>query len=88
MVRALLVRGMLAGILAAMLAVGFAEIFGEPQIEHAIAFEAAMDQAAGITPEPELISRTVQKTAGLLTAGIAYGVALGGLFSLVFAFIP
>ena len=86
MVRVLLVRGMFAGILAAMLAVGFAEIFGEPQVEHAIAFEAAMDQAAGVAPDPELVSRTLQKTAGLLTAAIAYGVALGGLFSLVFAF--
>jgi predicted cobalt transporter CbtA len=86
MVRALLARGMLAGILAAMLAIGFAEIFGEPQVERAIAFEAAMDQAAGVAAEPELVSRTVQKTAGLLTAGLAYGVAVGGLFSLVFAF--
>jgi putative cobalt transporter subunit CbtA len=86
MVRALLVRGMLAGFLAGILAVGFAEIFGEPQIDHAIAFEAAMDQRAGIAPEPELVSRAVQKTAGLLTAVLAYGVAFGGLFSLVFAF--
>lgn len=85
MVRVLLVRGMLAGVLAGLLAVGFAEVFGEPQVEHALAFEAAMDQSAGYTPGPELVSRTVQKTAGLLTAGIAYGVAIGGLFSLLFA---
>ena len=86
MVRGLLVRGMLAGILAALLAVGFAEIFGEPQVDHAIAFETTVDQAAAYA-EPALVSRVVQKTAGLLTAAVAYGVAVGGVLSLVFVFI-
>jgi hypothetical protein len=45
MVRALLIRGMLAGVLAGLLAFGFAKIFGEPQVDHAIAFEALLDQA-------------------------------------------
>src|SRR5205085_11485565 len=52
---------------------------------HAVAFETAMDQATGAI-EPELVSRAVQRTVGLVTAAVAYGVALGGLFSLVFAF--
>jgi hypothetical protein len=75
-----------AGIVAACLAVGFAELFGEPQVALAIAFESSMDAAAGMAPEPELVSRAVQRSIGLLTAGVMYGAAYGGLFSLVFAF--
>lgn len=39
MVKDLLVRGMLAGLLAGVLTFGFAEIFGEPMVDRAIAFE-------------------------------------------------
>ncbi|KAB8125303.1 hypothetical protein D3W54_09190 [Komagataeibacter medellinensis] len=81
----LLLRGMLAGILAACLAFLFARVFGEPQVNLAIAFESAMDAAAGEAPEPELVSRGVQASFGMLTAAIMYGAAYGGLFSLVFA---
>ena len=34
---------------------------------------------------PELVSRSVQPSIGLLTGIIVYGAALGGLFALVFA---
>jgi predicted cobalt transporter CbtA len=84
--RTLLLRGMLAGVLAGILAVGFATLFGEPQIELAIGFESLMEHAAGHAPEPELVSRAVQRSAGLLTAGVACGAALGGMVALVFAF--
>jgi hypothetical protein len=85
MVRTLLVRGMLAGALAGLLAFGFAWIFGEPQIDLAIGFEAHMHRMAGEAPEPELVSRAVQSTAGLLTGVVVYSCALGGIFALVFA---
>jgi predicted cobalt transporter CbtA len=39
MVRDLLIHGMLAGLVAGLLAFGFARIFGEPEIDRAIAFE-------------------------------------------------
>ena len=81
----LLLRGMLAGILAACLAFVFARVFGEPQVNLAIAVEAAMDAASGEPPEPELVSRGMQASLGLLTAAVMYGAAYGGLFSLVFA---
>jgi hypothetical protein len=45
MVRTLLVRGMLVGIVAGLLAFGLAKIWGEPQVDLAIAFESAQDQA-------------------------------------------
>jgi hypothetical protein len=62
MVRTLLIRGMLAGVLAGLLASGFAWIFGEPQVDLAIGFEQHMHAMAGEAPEPELVSRAVQIT--------------------------
>ena len=86
MVRGLLVRGMMAGLLAGFIASGFAWVFGEPQVDLAIGFEQHMHQMAGDAPEPELVSRMVQSTIGLLTGVVVYGSALGGIFALVFAF--
>src|SRR5271154_6565699 len=86
MVRTLLIRGMVVGIVAGLLAFGFAKVFGEPQVDRAIAFETKMDQAKGEAPEPELVSRHVQSTIGLLTGVLVYGTAIGGLFALVFAY--
>ena len=95
MVRTLLIRGMLVGILAGIMVFGFAKIFGEPQVDRAIAFESAMDDAKmkadmamGIhdEPEPELVSRAMQASWGLLTGVMTYAAAFGGLFALVFAF--
>jgi hypothetical protein len=45
MVKTLLVRGMIAGAVAGLLAFGFARVFGEPQIDKAIAFEEMMEKA-------------------------------------------
>jgi predicted cobalt transporter CbtA len=77
---------MLVGLLAGLLAFIFARSVGEPEVEKAIAFETRMDQAQGQAPEPELVSRGVQKSFGLVTGVVVYGTALGGLFGLVFAF--
>jgi len=67
MVRALLTRGMLAGVIAGLFACAFAWIFGEPQVDLALGFEQHMHAAAGGVPEPALVSTAVQGTAGLLT---------------------
>jgi predicted cobalt transporter CbtA len=85
MTRSLLVRGMLAGVLAGFLAFAFARLAGEPEVERAIAFETSMDQAKGEVPEPEMVSRKIQKSVGLLTGVVVYGTAIGGLFGLAFA---
>ncbi|HET7680060.1 MAG TPA: CbtA family protein [Xanthobacteraceae bacterium] len=94
MVKALLVRGMLAGAMAGLLAFGFAYIFGEVEIDYAIGFEQQMAAhaqagAAGAFPEheEELVSRAVQAGIGLLTAVAVYGAGIGGLFAIVFAFV-
>jgi len=99
MVGSLLLRGMLVGVLAGLLAFGFARIFGEPQVDRAIALEGTLghshdhgdhDHAAapagGEAEEPELVSRETQAGLGLLTGAVVYGAAIGGLFALVFAF--
>ncbi|HYV16280.1 MAG TPA: CbtA family protein [Conexibacter sp.] len=85
MVRSLLVRGMLVGLLAGLLAFAFALIFGEPQVQHAIDFEYQLARLHHDPPEVELVSRGVQRTWGLLTGTVVMSVALGGIFSLVFA---
>ncbi|WP_370947537.1 CbtA family protein [Amycolatopsis sp. cg5] len=103
MMRTLLVRGMLAGLIAGVLATLFAYFFGEPSINAAIGIEeagaaahshthdpappAAHDHGAAAEPEEELVSRDVQSTLGLLVAVGVYGTAIGGLFSLAFAFV-
>jgi predicted cobalt transporter CbtA len=70
-----------------LLSFGFARIFGEPQVDRAIAFEEQMSQAKGELPEPQLVSRETQAGLGLFTGVIVYSAAVGGLFSLVFAFV-
>lgn len=85
MMRMLLVRGMLSGLAAGLLALVFAYIVGEPLVVSAIDFESAAQVATGQTPEPEVVSRAVQSTIGLATAVVVYAVAFGGLFSLAFA---
>jgi len=93
MVRTLLIRGMLAGVIAGLLVFGFSKVFGEPQVDRAIAFESAMDAARHAAmgmpaeqPEPELVSRAVQASYGLFTGVVVFCAAIGGLFALVFAF--
>ena len=92
MARTLLIRGMLVGLAAGVMAFLVASLFGEAAVGQAIAFEGAQAHLHGSagasagTEEPELVSRTVQATIGLLTATTLYGVALGGLFALSVAF--
>ncbi|ADG19254.1 conserved hypothetical protein [Paraburkholderia atlantica] len=86
MVGKLLVRGMLAGIVAGLLTFAFARIVGEPQVDQAISLEEKAAAARGEAPEPEIVSRETQAGLGLLTGVVTYGAAFGGLFSLVFAY--
>lgn len=87
MVGNLLLRGMMIGVLAGLLAFCFARVFGEPWVDYAITFE---EQAARNMPAameaPELFSRATQAGLGLLTGLLVYGAAIGGLLALAFAF--
>jgi len=86
MTRSLLIRGMLVGLLAGLLAFVFARIFGEPQVQHAIDFEDYLAKLHHEPAEAELVSRGMQRSLGLLTGTVFMGIALGGLFSLVYAY--
>ncbi|MFJ6937603.1 CbtA family protein [Streptomyces sp. NPDC101132] len=90
-VRALLVRGMLAGLVAGVLAMLVSYFLGESKVDAAIAIEeaGAHAAAAGHAHEhaEEVVSRALQSTAGLATGVVLYGVALGGIAALVFCFV-
>ncbi|MDX7951547.1 CbtA family protein [Lichenihabitans sp. Uapishka_5] len=101
MVGKLLLRGMLVGLVAGLLTFAFLKVFGEPQVDRAIAFETQMDeakaqaaadaaQAKGLPAPPreaeeEIVSRPTQAGIGLFTGVMVYCTAFGGLFALVFA---
>ncbi|WP_141584960.1 CbtA family protein [Actinomadura sp. WMMA1423] len=96
MIRALLVRGMLAGFAGGVVAAVFAWIVGEPQIRAAIAFEKGHEASGGhehVTAAgghlhdtaEVVVSRGVQETFGLSVALGLFGIAIGGVFALVFA---
>jgi len=89
MVGKLLMRGMLAGIVAGLLTFAFARVAGEPLVDPAISFEEKMHAAHdhGDEHEEEIVSRGTQAGLGLLTGVVAYGMAFGGLFALTFAYL-
>jgi pimeloyl-ACP methyl ester carboxylesterase len=86
MIRTLLIWGLLAGLCGGLLATGFSELAGEPAVNQAIAFESSSAAAAGEPHEHAIVSRGVQRSVGLLTAAIVFGLSMGGLFALAFAF--
>lgn len=73
-------RGMLAGLGAGLLALIVAYFLGEPNVDGAISFEAAHSHEH----EMEVVSRSLQSTAGLATGVLVYGVAFGGIAGLAF----
>ncbi|AIA01804.1 CbtA family protein [Streptomyces noursei] len=81
-VRNLLVRGMLAGLAAGVLALVVAYVLGEPSVNSAISFEDAHSHEH----EMAVVSRSLQSTAGLATGVLVYGVAFGGIAALAFCF--
>ncbi len=95
-----MLAGLIAGVLATLFAYFFGEPSVETAIglegtgahSHSApaagAPEAHEHPPAGAEPEEEeLVTRGVQSTVGLLTGVGLYGVAVGGLFSLAFAFV-
>ncbi|MFO1128937.1 MAG: CbtA family protein [Rhodospirillales bacterium] len=94
-----MLAGLIAGLLAFCLAwyLGEPQVDRAIQFEeHAAMAEHAAEHAEEVAggaavhdhgdDEEELVSRGVQGTIGLLTGVVVYGIGLGGLFSLVFAY--
>ena len=91
MVSAYLRRGMAAGLLAGLLAGLFAFLVGEPILDRAIALEGSAHahegggHVHGGGGEEEIFGRTTQK-AGLFFATGLFGVTVGGIFGIGYAF--
>ena len=81
MVSAYLRRGMAAGLLVGLLAGLFAFVVGEPVLDKAIALEEASEGAH----HEEIFSRSTQKV-GLFFATGLFGVTVGGVFGIAYAF--
>src|SRR5829696_126769 len=85
MEKQLIARGLLAGAVAGVLAFVFARVFVEPVIDRAIAFEeATADAHGGHEHGVELFTRGVQGDIGMGLGVLAFSVAMGALFAVVF----
>ena len=78
--RDFLVRGLRAGLFAGLVAFGVGYFLGEPWVNAAIALEESAHGGG-----EELIPRSLQSTAGLLTGTMVAGVTLGGLVGVISA---
>lgn len=74
---------MLAGLVAGVFALAVAYFLGEGPVDAAIAFEEAHSEGHHEGGE-ELVSRTVQSTAGLATGVLVFGLAVGGIAGLAY----
>lgn len=96
--RDFLIRGLIAGLLAACAAFAVAYVVGEPPVRSAIAVEesggaghthgtGAEDHATEEAPGPGEVEvpRSLQSTAGLATGLLVAGVTLGGLVGVISA---
>jgi predicted cobalt transporter CbtA len=87
----LIARGLLAGLVGAVLAFVFARLCAEPIIGCAIAYEdgrAEAAQAQGVHEHGvELFTRGVQANAGLGFGVLLFGLAMGALFAVLFCLV-
>jgi predicted cobalt transporter CbtA len=88
--RAFLIRGLLAGLLAGLAAFFVAHQVGEPHVEAAIALEQGGAAHTHVHSHDDgeggaEVSRTTQRTWGLLTGTLTVGLALGGVLALIAA---
>jgi hypothetical protein len=92
----LILRGALAGAVAGLLAFVFARIFAEPQIQAAIDYESGRETAQNLLnkalgfapgpPESEVFGRGLQANLGIGVGLVLFGLAMGALFAVTYAF--
>jgi len=89
--RRLIGRGLLAGVVGAVVAFVFARVFAEPVIGRAIEFEDGrtdVAQAHGVHEHGiELFTRGVQASVGLGFGVLVFGVAMGALLAVLFCVV-
>jgi hypothetical protein len=97
MEKRIILRGFGVGAFGGLLAFVFARIMSEPFIQKAIDYESGRDaaqnalrKAAGLAVDPggpEVFSRGVQRTAGIGTGMLLYGIAMGGFFAVAYILV-
>ena len=97
MEKRIILRGFGVGALGGLLAFIFARIMAEPYVQKAIDYESGRDaaqnalrKAAGLpvgAGGPEVFSRGVQRTAGIGTGMILFGLAMGGFFAVAYILV-
>jgi predicted cobalt transporter CbtA len=85
MEKRIITRGLLSGAIAGVAAFVFARTSVEPVIDQAIAYEEA--QAGGHEHGVELFTRGVQANIGMGFGVLAFGVAMGALFAVVYCVV-
>jgi predicted cobalt transporter CbtA len=83
MEKRIIARGLLAGAIGGVLAFLFARTFVEPVIDRAVAFEESHDHG-GHEHGVELFTRGVQANIGMGFGVLAFSVAMGALFAVVY----
>ena len=90
MVWTLVLRGLAVGVIAGLLAGAFAFVIGEPHVQDAIDLEEAASAHASLVPVIPahvgdwVVSRDEQRFGLFLATGL-YGLAVGGVFGVLFA---
>jgi hypothetical protein len=84
--RIFLIRGLICGIVVGLLVFLYAKLIGEPPVNGAIGVEEQLAHTSGEGHETELVSRDLQAGWGLFAGVMLYAIAIGGLFSLAFAY--
>lgn len=84
----IIARGCLAGAAGGMLSIAFARLFVTPVIDRAVEFEGGRAEAAGASGHSvEMFTRGVQANVGMGVGVLAFGVAMGALFAVVFCVV-
>src|SRR4051812_36270847 len=88
MEKRIIARGLLAGVVAGLLAFVYARVFVEPVITRAIDYEdgvtAAFEAGGGHDHGDPVFTRTVQANIGMGFGVLAFSVAMAALFAVVF----
>lgn len=84
----IIARGCLAGAVGGLLSIVFARIFVTPVIDRAIEYEEGRAEAAGASGHGiEMFTRGVQANVGMSVGVLAFSVAMGALFAVVFCVV-
>jgi predicted cobalt transporter CbtA len=84
--RRIFAPGLLSGAIAGLLVGLFHLIASEPTVQQAINLEEAKSKALGVAAEPALVSRDGQEL-GLVVGAVLFGLAVGLVFSVVYALL-